>query len=365
MAANPPSNAELGFALFAVVVALMALLLDRLVGGKPAAAVGFMTCSACLLLANKVAVHHVQLPITIVFVQLATTAGGLLSVQAAGGLTIDRVGPRVLRKFAPLAMAFLATVMLGAKILQHTTVEAMIVVRASANVVVACLDVLILKKPLPSAQGLGALGLLVGSSTAFAYFQYHEAGPRAETGSSLSIAALWVGLWYGVFCFDQIYIKHVVDAVKLPPWTNAFYTNVMSSLAMLPLVVLEDHQEVLSVSEPVGDWSHGSILVVAATCVLGLLMSYFSFLARAAYSATYFTLLGTVCKVLTVTMNRMIWDNHATVEGTVCTLFTLLAAYLYDDKPKPKKDPPPIQFDPEEMQEKPDSGGRRQQVSEP
>lgn len=25
-------------------------------------------------------------------------------------------------------------------------------------------------------------------------------------------------------------------------------------------------------------------------------------------------------------------------------------------RPKPKKDPPPIQFDPEEMQEKPDSG---------
>ena len=37
---------------------------------------------------------------------------------------------------------------------------------------------------------------------------------------------------------------------------------------------------------------------VQASCVLGVSMSYFAFLARSAVSATYFTVIGNVCKVL-------------------------------------------------------------------
>ena len=26
---------------------------------------------------------------------------------------------------------------------------------------------------------------------------------------------VWLGVWYAVFCFDQIYIKHTVETVKM------------------------------------------------------------------------------------------------------------------------------------------------------
>lgn len=28
-------------------------------------------------------------------------------------------------------------------------------------------------------------------------------------------AYVWVGAWYAIFCFDQLYIKFVVDTVKV------------------------------------------------------------------------------------------------------------------------------------------------------
>ena len=48
--------------------------------GGAFAAVGFMACSGCLLLVNKIAVFHLQMPTTMVCLQLAFTAvviGGL------------------------------------------------------------------------------------------------------------------------------------------------------------------------------------------------------------------------------------------------------------------------------------------------
>jgi GDP-mannose transporter len=64
-------------------------------------------------------------------------------------------------------------------------------------------------------------------------------------------------------------------------------------------------------------------------------MSYFSFAARSAFSATYFTLLGNVCKLLTIALNNVVWSHHSSLGGTVAVLVALFAAYLYQEAPKP------------------------------
>ena len=62
-------------------------------------------------------------------------------------------------------------------------------------------------------------------------------------------------------------------------------------------------------------------------------MSYFAFLCRAMVSATHFTVIGNVCKVLTVLINVLIWDKHASPTGLGFLLLCLVAAFLY--KPSP------------------------------
>ena len=63
-------------------------------------------------------------------------------------------------------------------------------------------------------------------------------------------------------------------------------------------------------------------------------MSYFAFLCRSAVSATSFTVIGNVCKILTVLINILIWDKHASALGIAFLLLCLAAAAAYQQAPK-------------------------------
>jgi len=76
-----------------------------------------------------------------------------------------------------------------------------------------------------------------------------------------------------------------------------------------------------------------SIGALGVSCALGVGMSYFAFLCRSQVSATHFTVIGNVCKVLTVLINICIWDKHATPAGVAFLLLCLTAAFFY--KPSP------------------------------
>lgn len=323
-------NEEVGIKELICVVAACALCGSAFVAEKTlgkdfartCALVGFMACSGCLLLVNKLAVFHMQLPTTIVFTQLVFTT---LFVGGASGfkyIEAPSASSNTIMAFAPVAGAFLLTVVLSSKILQFANVEAMIIVRAMALVVVAALDRVIFGKII-TWRSCAALMVLLMTSAAHAKLE----------GNDIQLqASWWIFAWYGVFCFDQIYIKAVITKVKLPTWSNVYYTNGLSSLFVIPLVIFEllacDWQSV--------DTSAKSLCLLAGSCLLGLAMSYFSFAARSAFSATYFTLLGNVCKLLTIFLNNVVWSHHSSLGGTVAVLVALFAAYLYQEAPKPK-----------------------------
>ena len=68
----------------------------------------------------------------------------------------------------------------------------------------------------------------------------------------------------------------------------------------------------LSETEAISAASSADLAVIGVTVVLGTAMSYYAWLARSLVSATLFTILGNVCKVLSIVINVMIWDKHAT-----------------------------------------------------
>merc|ERR1719238_1301747 len=118
---------------------------------------------------------------------------------------------------------------------------------------------------------------------------------------------VWVGVWYAIFCFDQLYIKHAVDTVKMRSnWGRVFYTNLWASLMLLVMTVATEPRVLKSMR-----WGWRPITALSISCAAGVAMSYFAFLCRAAVSATSFTVVGNVCKILTVLINISIWDKHA------------------------------------------------------
>ena len=91
----------------------------------------------------------------------------------------------------------------------------------------------------------------------------------------------------------------------------------------------------LSETEAISAASTADLAVIGVTVVLGTAMSYYAWLARSLVSATLFTILGNVCKVLSIVINVMIWDKHATPMGLACLMLCLVAAFLY--KPSPMR----------------------------
>ena len=66
-------------------------------------------------------------------------------------------------------------------------------------------------------------------------------------------------------------------------------------------------------------------------------MSYFAFLARSLVSATYFSIIGNACKIITIVINSTIWANHASPTGIGCLLISLAGTYFYQQAPMRKE----------------------------
>lgn len=96
---------------------------------------------------------------------------------------------------------------------------------------------------------------------------------------------------------------------------------------MLAITLMSGEVETLSKQQ----WSAGGVAALVASCLGGLGMSYFSFALRAVISATSFSVIGNVCKVLTILVNLLMWDNHASAPPPSPSLPNLLPPCLSPD----------------------------------
>ncbi|KAL3765007.1 hypothetical protein ACHAWO_001969 [Cyclotella atomus] len=284
----------------------------------PFAVAGYMLCSATLLISNKYAVYKLPAPSFILFSQLMGTALVVKAVASTGRIECDALQKDKAIKFLPVALIFLATIYSNMKSLQYANVETFMVFRFSTPLVVSVADYLFLGRKLPSPRSWGCLlALLLG---AIAY---------AQTDSAFHVKGYtFCMIWYCIFCLDQIYLKHITNTVKMSNWGRVFYSNF---LAACPLVFafIGDEEEM----EALKNIDFGAGMAVFISVALGVGMSYFAWSARSLLSAASFTVVGNTCKVLTIIINVMLWDKHASAFGIGCLLFCLVAAYFYQQAP--------------------------------
>mmetsp|Transcript_13554 Transcript_13554/g.19145 ORF Transcript_13554/g.19145 Transcript_13554/m.19145 type:complete len:312 (-) Transcript_13554:254-1189(-) len=289
------------------------------VSSTPFAVGGYMLCSATLLISNKLAVHLLPAPSFILFAQLM---GTVLVVQLAGALNYispDKLEWNKAVKFFPVALIFLSTIFLNIKSLQYANVETFMVFRFSTPLCISIADYVFLGRQLPSRRSwMCLIALLVG---AIGY---------ASTDSHFQVEGYtFCAIWYVVFCLDQIYLKHITNTVKMDSnWGRVYYSNLLASC---PLIFTFGGDA--SEWDALKECTLSGIMAVTLSVVLGAAMSYFAWSARSLLSATSFTIVGNVCKLLTIVINVMLWNKHASPIGIVCLLFCLAAAYFYKQAP--------------------------------
>ena len=237
--------------------------------------------------------------------------------------------------------------------LQHANVETFIVFRSITPLIVAVADPLF--RPhvaqLPSAKTTASLVLIFAGAAGYTTFD-----------STFSVTSYGWGVAYVVIiCVEMIYVKDVVSHIKLSNWGLVYYNNGIGALmSTLVVLVLDESGAIGRALRPAPIEDSGSATLarrmltaagsaldgaaevgvsewtlpvtgVVVSCVFGLGISFFGFSVRRKISATGFTVMGCTNKLLTLLVNTLAWDRHASASGQACLLVCIAGGVAYGE----------------------------------
>ncbi|CAL5222546.1 g4924 [Coccomyxa viridis] len=281
--------------------------------------VAYSLCSSMLLILNKVAVTYIPAPSFILFCQLASCALYVKLSAVAGVVDAEPLEWEKSKKFALIVFGFIGTLFSNVTSLRYVPVDTIICFRASCPIVIAVIEFLYLGRELPSFRSWASLLGVFAGVTAYTW----------QDVNFTVVGYVWIIIWYTFAVFEMVYVKKVVDTVKMTTWSRTYYQNTLAILPMLAITAFSGEVQTLMNLK----WTTGGIAALVASCVGGLGMSYFSFALRAVISATSFSVIGNVCKVLTILVNLLMWDKHSNALGTVALLGCLGAGSAYQQAP--------------------------------
>ncbi|XP_023519219.1 GDP-mannose transporter GONST3-like isoform X2 [Cucurbita pepo subsp. pepo] len=263
--------------------------------------------------------------------QYFTSAAGVFICGCAGFIEYDRLDLLTMWRFLPAAFIFYLSLFTNSELLLHANVDTFIVFRSAVPIFVAIGETLFLHQPWPSMKTWVSLAIILGGSVLYVLTDYQ-----------FTLAAyIWASAYLISMSIDFVYIKHVVMTIGLNTWGLVLYNNLEALLLFpLELLIMGELKKIKHEISDESDWhSFAVVLPVGLSCLFGLSISFFGFSCRRAISATGFTVLGIVNKLLTVVINLVIWDKHSTFIGTMGLLICMSGGILYQQSSssKPKE----------------------------
>lgn len=165
---------------------------------------------------------------------------------------------------------------------------------------------------------------------AAAYVSVDSKGQTAKEQATMQETYKWVAIWFSLLIFQLTYGKTLVSGLGLQSiWSPVLYTNV---LAIVPTAVIGGLSGDFA---SIGDtkWTSQGLLMLALSCVAGTGISWAGFKCQSVVTATAYTVVGVMNKLLTVLINVTIWDKHASAGGIVALCVCLGGGSLYQQAP--------------------------------
>jgi len=302
-----------------------------------AAVISYSLCSASLVLVNKLILHFLPFPSLVIVVQLLAAIFLIYGGNFFGVMDIDEMKLEFLKPYLIYTVAFSTGVYTNMMCLSTSNVETVIVARALSPLIVSFLDAIFLGRELPSQRSLFALGMIVFGAMGYA--------STDEKFLYQGISAYcWPFLYLIVITFEMVYGKKIVKSVDFKTLSGPVqYTNLLGWPPMLMFASMGGEFDRLEVTlqqygaTSVIDYlfklpSHVTALVILG-CLVGTGIGYSGWWCRDKVSATSFTLIGVLNKCITVFMNVLIWDQHASPFGIASLFLCLIGGSFYQQAP--------------------------------
>mmetsp|Transcript_4159 Transcript_4159/g.6058 ORF Transcript_4159/g.6058 Transcript_4159/m.6058 type:complete len:355 (+) Transcript_4159:205-1269(+) len=305
-----------------------------------AAVISYSLCSGSLVLVNKLILHFLPFPSLVIVVQLLAAIFLIYGGNFFGIMDIDEMKWEFLKPYMIYTVAFSTGVYTNMMCLSTSNVETVIVSRALSPLVVSFLDPIFLGRELPSKRSIAALATIVIGAIGYA------SSDEKFLYQGIS-AYFWPFLYLIVITFEMVYGKKIVKSCEFKTLSGPVqYTNILGWPPMLIFASMGGEFDRLEVTlqqygaTSVIDYlfklpAHVTALVVLG-CLVGTGIGYSGWWCRAKVSATSFTLIGVLNKCLTVFMNVLIWDQHATPIGIASLFLCLIGGTFYRQAPMRK-----------------------------
>ncbi|GAB4836081.1 GDP-mannose transporter gonst3 [Ancistrocladus abbreviatus] len=291
-------------------------------------ATGYCISASLLSIINKWAVTKFPYPGALTALQYFTSAAGVLFCGWLKLIEHDPLDLLTLWRFLPAAIIFYLSLFTNSELLLHANVDTFIVFRSAVPIFVAIGETVFLHQPWPSIKTWASLATILGGSVIYVLTDYQFT----------VMAYAWALAYLVSMSIDFVYIKHVVMTIGLNTWGLVLYNN-LEALLLFPveLLIMGELKKIKHEISDESDWySLGVVLPVGLSCLFGLSISFFGFSCRKAISATGFTVLGIVNKLLTVVINLVVWDKHSSFVGTIGLLVCMTGGIMYQQSTSKK-----------------------------
>ena len=283
----------------------------------------YSACSSTMLMVNKLAVQELPLPTVVSGAQLIVSALVVVLLQMFDGSTMSLMDKSKVTPFAIYTVMFAAGLFSNMKALMLTNVGAVIAVRTCLPVVVCLIEWGIMGRALPGARStLSLTGVVFFAGV----YIRHSAGFAVEG----MIGYFWLFVWCILLALQMTYGKWMTEKIEMTQWERVFYTNAFAAPATLVLFFVTG--EAGKIREVVfGPAWH---IILIASCVLGVGISYTGWKARTVITATTFALVGVLNKMATIAFTVIVWPTDASFASIAALVCCVLSGLAYQDAPK-------------------------------
>jgi len=291
----------------------------------------YALCSSSMLFLNKLSVSYMPdedfrlLPGPISCMQLLFAVLFCVGLKLANLTTYDGISKKILQMYALYGVLFVGSVYASMQALKVSNVETQIVFRSASPLAVSFLDFIFLGRALPSGKSLLSLvGILIG---AIAYVL-----TDSEFKMSGFAAYTWISIYFVLICAEMTIGKHMMQNYKLSSiWGSVLLTNATALPQMFLLSF--GRGEFTNLHSSLFHVSRTLWVIIFGSCVVGTLIGWTGWNCRNIVSATSYTLIGVVNKLLTVILSVVFLEKHASVEGLVSLGLCIAASTLYRQPP--------------------------------
>eukprot|EP00457_Paulinella_chromatophora_P009286 gb/GEZN01009348.1/.p1 GENE.gb/GEZN01009348.1/~~gb/GEZN01009348.1/.p1 ORF type:complete len:355 (-),score=50.97 gb/GEZN01009348.1/:229-1293(-) len=293
------------------------------------AVLAYSLCSSTMLLVNKVAMVDIPYPAAVSNVQFIFAVWVVYTCKHLGMIKVDEFEMKKIRPFFWYVLSFTTSIYCNMKALGESNVETVIVFRSCSPVIVAVIEWIFMGRELPSKRSTASLFVIALGSAGYV------ASDKAFSLNGWK-AYGWVLAYLALLCFNMSYGKYLIQDIKMvdPVWGSVLYNNALSIVPTLIIGYIGGEDPVAFITGY--SWDAFKISVVVLSCVIGTAISWTGFNCRKALTATAYTLVGVLNKLLTVLLNVLMFDDHASMLGIGALLLTILGGTFYQQAPMRK-----------------------------